>query len=230
VELPEAKDPVLARVEQLRREFADQVVVLSPEERALRKVTDSSPLQWAYEQVAKERGLEPDSIRRRCKRARYQAGQRQKQQAAFADRHRWQFESYGLDIDAAWLDAVVELQDHLHMALFGMRSVGQALKALVESEWYPNNVELKLARERYRQLASDLKGLAPAGICPWCKQTEGVIEQCAPCHGLGLILECQVPGVPASLLSADLPLVLHQGAEKPLCAFVTEPNQEELFE
>lgn len=225
----EEQDPVTARVQRLQREFAGQVLVMKPEEKRSRGITDDSPRTWAIEQVARERGVTSNRIRQIIRDAFKRQKRQEKLRRDFAARKIVKLEDFDLELDADWLSGVEYIQDEMHMAAWHLGQAARVVKVLKRSEWYPDS-EAKRLEEALKQARIALHAALPGSVCPYCKQTSGVIEECAACFGLGLIMQHQMEDVPKQFWAVQQPLVLHRGEEKPRIAFEPELEQQEMFE
>jgi len=219
---------IVERVRELQRIHAEDVINLTPAEKLDQGVDDDTPRRQAIADAASEFGVRPSTVRTAIRRWSTREERAEKKAQEFAEKRQRAFPNYGITLPGEWVDEVAALQRTTLMALWHAKQSARHLQKLEKSEWYPKGA-LRLARQRCRDFLQVIDMVTPVGLCPYCKQLEGVIDECAPCYGTGVLLKQNLDSVPQQFLATVLPVVLYRGAEMPVSAFTKEPEQEEMF-
>lgn len=185
------------------------------------------PRRRAIEQVAKERGCTPKTIRNILTGWRKKKEQQAKRAAEYAASRQTTLETYDQPIADEWLSDFYALQRDMHAALYHINLARRLVAKLEDSQWYPKG-GLRHALTNFKELKQALEDAQPIGLCPYCKQVPVVMEQCAGCVGKGILLDSQMKDVPPRYFSRTLMTVLYRGQDRPLCEFQPEATQEEL--
>lgn len=121
-------------------------------------------------------------------------------------------QTFGIELDQAWLDGIKEHQLSLDGMLAAMANVSRHLTALEGAEVPKHPARLQEMRRMVTQLRAFIAGSKPTHLCPWCKGQQSALSGCSACTdgtaGTAIVLAHQMGSCPAELLETD-PLVYY---------------------
>jgi hypothetical protein len=114
------------------------------------------------------------------------------------------------DMESGWMGEVGEVKDALETAAKRIQVALAGLTNLRKSKLPVDGVRVALLWDALHGVSAMVRGMVPTGVCPWCKGTEGVQENCAACATLGYITAA-VTEVPEELLDTENVVVALDG-------------------
>jgi ParB-like chromosome segregation protein Spo0J len=145
----------------------------------------------ARAKVAKQKGINPESVRKAEQRARKKAA---------AGRKPADLALLGIAVPDQDLAHMLSARDYMTEASNKMKAAKAALSGL-------DNSDVLFPRGRWQQIYEQVSDAAlfvrnaiPTGVCPYCKLIPLLRAQCAGCQATGYITHNQNDGVPPELL------------------------------
>lgn len=133
-------------------------------------------------------------------------------------------ETFGLEVDDAFHRQVLEVHSRVYKAETAASAIKRQLTMIANSDLPFNSVLLGQMREVADQLGSMLRGFEPECLCPYCKGTEGVQEQCGLCCGCGWITKTQHGQVPPKFLDGKELVIMQNGEVVSLSGVVSSED------
>lgn len=159
--------------------------------------------------VAEETGVKEETLRKREQRQRAKEEKRESKPES-------PINTIGLELSDEFLGQVNVVRSYIK-ELTSVLGRAKTILSQLEEAGVPNHQSrlLKLSAALV-ELTSGVKGYLPVALCPYCKGTEGIQENCGLCESSGWIQKCQEPEVALRFWSTENPIVMDNGEEKPL--------------
>lgn len=117
----------------------------------------------------------------------------------------------GMEVDKAFLTAVLAAHEYVSTARqYAVLCQGALTRLANSGTPYPRRrtQQMRLAAN---ELSTFIASQLPSSLCPWCKGVPTVMEKCAACSGVGIIVAEQEERVPSALREEAQPMVSVHG-------------------
>jgi len=183
------------------------------------------PRTRAREELAKERNITPESVRKAEARFKMKGKKRKsKRRRKMGDPIKLSegptIKTLGMEehieLNEDFLEEVDEIQERFRSAANKTKAALAILATINRSNLSFPKGRLTQLRQELQLVNASLAGAVPYSICPWCKALDISPAQCQACIDEGYITYDQKDGIPDELLDVGKPILMVSGKEYPL--------------
>ena len=206
-------DPVQAkamveRYHELYRAAVDQNAEVDIRELRRRGMRLRSPSDMAYEQLAEEEGVKPESIKCKLQTCRNTLLAHE-QQIPERPLKFPSIEDFGLPVPKNWMKEQDKIRKRFAALNRTMASLEESIDRVM-ALGYPRDACMA-ALAQARRLRQNLADASPVGLCRYCKGLDPYQSECASCQQTGVATAGQLHGIEARYTHRDPLVVLYRG-------------------
>lgn len=138
-------------------------------------------------------------------------------------REKEHFNYLGVDVSESYRRMLGKVLNAVQSAQRHLSSAKSAMAAMAATNPFPEP-KLKQWLGELDELFQRTKGMAPVGVCPWCKNTKSYRDNCPACFGTGYMLRHQAHAVPERLKEPGL--IIQNGHERRLKNLAQAPDRD----
>lgn len=169
------------------------------------------PGKAAREAIAAAIGVSPKALEVAQERAKRAERAADEPKAPLAELSPPTIAVLGMEVDADFLKAVLAAHEYVATARqFAVHCQGALTRLQNSGTPYPQSRARRM-RDAAHELSRLIASQIPSSLCPWCKGVPKVMEKCAACSGVGIIVAQQEASVPKELRDEATPKVTHLG-------------------